>query len=239
MNNATKVNFFLQYANHQVKAKQYDGAISLLKEADETARQMNDLDWQQKIAKQLDSAYQYQGNYREALTYSSRAQQLKDSLVKLGKDEEILQLQLSDEEDRRTRLLAEQETAKKQRHQFQYLAITIGIAVLFVLLVMLGTFKVSSGTIRIVGFFTFLMMFEFIFLLSKKSVYTFTEGEPWKDLAFMIALAALLLPLHHWIEHKVIHYLTSNDKLKLDTSRYSVTRIFRKKKPGELHQNLH
>ena len=238
LGNISKVNFFLQYASHQLKAKKYDGAISLLKEADETAKQMNDLEWQQKIAKQLDSAYQFQGNYKEALVYATKAQQLKDSLVQLGKEEEILQLQLSDEEDRRLRLLAEQESLKKQRHQFQYLAITIGIAVLFVLLVMLGAFKVSSGTIRIVGFFTFLMMFEFIFLISKKSVYTFTEGEPWKDLAFMIALAALLLPLHHWVEHKVIHYLTSNDKLKLDTSRYSVKRIFQRNKKKEMNENL-
>jgi hypothetical protein len=29
----------------------------------------------------------------------------------------------------------------------------------------------------------------------------------------MIALAALLLPLHHWLEHKVIHYLTSHNRL--------------------------
>jgi hypothetical protein len=238
LGNLSKVNFFLQYANHQIKAKEYLGAITLLKEADETAKQMNDLDWQQKIARQLDSAYQFQGNYKEALGYSNRAQQLKDSLVKLGKEEEILQLQLADEEDRRARLLAEQEAIKKQRHQYQYLAITIGIAVLFVLLVMLGAFKVSSGTIRIVGFFTFLMMFEFIFLLSKKSVYTFTEGEPWKDLAFMIALAALLLPLHHWVEHKVIHYLTTSHKLKLDTSRYSVKRIFQKNKKKEPHDHL-
>ncbi len=239
LQNISKVSFFTQYADHQVKAKNYSEAVALLQEAEEAALQMADLDWQQQIAKKLDSAYQYSGNYKEALVYSTKAQQLKDSLVKLGKEEEILQLQLADEEERRTRLLAEQEALKKQRHQFQYLAITIGIAVLFVLLVMLGAFRVSSGTIRIVGFFTFLMLFEFVFLISKKSVYSITEGEPWKDLAFMIMLAALLLPLHHWIEHKVIHYLTSNDKLKLDTGRYSVTKIFRRSKKDVWQDKVH
>jgi hypothetical protein len=29
----------------------------------------------------------------------------------------------------------------------------------------------------------------------------------------MILLAAILLPLHHWLEHKVIHYLTSHNRL--------------------------
>jgi membrane-bound ClpP family serine protease len=129
--------------------------------------------------------------------------------------------------------LKEEEETRKRRHQYQYLGITIGIAVLFVLLVMLGTFKVSAGTIRIVGFFTFLMLFEFIFLLSKKNFYAFTHGEPWKDLAVMIALAALLLPLHHWIEHKVIHYLTSKQLIKIDTSKYLIGRLFSKKQPAK------
>ena len=36
------------------------------------------------------------------------------------------------------------------------------------------------------------MFFEFIFLIFKKQIYSQTKGEPWKDLAFMIALAAIL-----------------------------------------------
>jgi uncharacterized membrane protein len=74
-------------------------------------------------------------------------------------------------------------------------------------------FNVSRGVVRALGFFVFLMFFEFIFLLFKKNIYGFTKGEPWKDLAMMIALAAILVPLHHWLEHKVLHYLTSHNKL--------------------------
>jgi hypothetical protein len=57
------------------------------------------------------------------------------------------------------------------------------------------------------------MLFEFIFLVFKKNIAGITHGEPWKDLAFMIGLAALLLPLHHWLEHSVIKYLTSHNRL--------------------------
>ena len=93
------------------------------------------------------------------------------------------------------------------------MAITLGIVVLFMALVILGMFKVSAGLIKAVGFFVFLMLFEFIFLVFKKNIYSVTNGEPWKDLIFMIALAALLVPLHHWLEHKVLHYLTSHNRL--------------------------
>ena len=93
------------------------------------------------------------------------------------------------------------------------MAIILGIVVLFITLVVLGMFKVSAGLIKAIGFFVFLMLFEFVFLVFKKNIYSITHGEPWKDLAFMIALAALLVPLHHWLEHRVLRYLTSHNRL--------------------------
>ncbi len=109
------------------------------------------------------------------------------------------------------------------------MAITIGIVALFVMLVVLGMFKVSANTIRLIGFFAFLMFFEFIFLIFKKNIYGFTHGEPWKDLSFMIALAALLVPLHHWLEHRVIKYLTSHNRLTASRKNL-ISRVFVRKK---------
>jgi hypothetical protein len=83
-----------------------------------------------------------------------------------------------------------------------------------------------------IGFFAFLMFFEFIFLIFKKNIYSITNGEPWKDLLFMIGLAALLLPLHHWLEHKVIHYLTSHNRLT-SAGHHIKRRLFRRTKEGE------
>ncbi len=228
LSNISKINFFNHYAKYQFKAKKYDAAINLLTEASNTAKQMNDLEWQQIVYHQLDSAYQLKGDYKSALHFASLSQHLKDTLQQLGKEEDILQLQIADEDDRRNRLAKEEEENKKRRHHYQYLAITIGIASLFITLVMLGMFKVSAATIRIVGFFTFLMLFEFIFLVLKKNIYFLTEGEPWKDLAFMILLAAILLPLHHWVEHKVIHYLTTKRLIKIDHGKY-LRKLFKKK----------
>jgi len=123
------------------------------------------------------------------------------------------QTEADDEKDRLVRSQQAAEEQKKRRNNIQYLAIVIGIISLFVSLVILGMFKVSAGVIKAIGFFVFLMFFEFIFLIFKKNIYEFTKGEPWKDLAFMIALAAILVPLHHWLEHKVLHYLTSHNRL--------------------------
>jgi len=51
----------------------------------------------------------------------------------------------------------------------QYHGITIGIVILFILLVMLGTFKVSTPFVLLASLLSFLMLFEFIFFIPKKN----------------------------------------------------------------------
>lgn len=227
-NQANKINFLTQYSTYFLKSKQYPQAIEVLQIAKSTADEVKNLEWQKMVSGRLDSAYQLAGDYKQALFYASMKQKLKDSLDQLGKQEDLLQLQISDAQQREERLRAEQTEKKKQRDRYQYLAITIGIAILFVGLVMLGMFRVSANTIRIIGFFAFLMFFEFLFLLFKKNIYGLTDGEPWKDLAFMIGLAAILVPLHHWLEHKVIHYLTSHNRLSISRGKEWVKGWFKK-----------
>jgi hypothetical protein len=50
--------------------------------------------------------------------------------------------------------------------------------------------------------------------LTDKQIAELTHDEPWKILLIKIMVAAVLLPLHHWSEHKVIHFLSSRKKLK-------------------------
>ncbi|MEI2748753.1 MAG: hypothetical protein V9E88_08355 [Ferruginibacter sp.] len=74
-------------------------------------------------------------------------------------------------------------------------------------------FKISKGTIKTIGFFAFIFLFEFIILLADNQIHHWTHGEPWKIILIKIGLIAILLPLHHWLEEKVIHHLTNKDLL--------------------------
>lgn len=173
-------------------------------------------------------------DYKEAFTYSTLYYKYKDSLDKLGKEKDMLQIEVADEQQRLARLEKEELELKHKRHNVQYMLIIIGIISLFIILVMMGMFKVSAATIKMIGFFAFLMFFEFIFLVFKKNIYGLTNGEPWKDLSFMILLAAVLLPLHHWLEHKVIHYLTSHNRLTA-SGKGLINRIY-KRNPAPKNQ---
>jgi tetratricopeptide (TPR) repeat protein len=209
----SQVGFYAQLASFYKKSGDKKNAISYYLKVKELSEKNGLLENVKKAAQYLDTLYNETGNIILAGRYNAVYYQYKDSIETLKREKELTQVEADDEQQRQEILAKEAEESKKRRNNIQYLGIVIGIIALFVALVVLGMFKVSAGLIKAIGFFVFIMLFEFVFLLFKKNIYSITQGEPWKDLAFMIALAALLVPLHHWLEHRVLHYLTSHNRL--------------------------
>ena len=210
-----RISFYGQLAGFYEKTGDYKKSIEYYLKVKEMGERNGQLENTQAAVKHLDSLYTKTGDYKLSNQYNSLYYHYKDSIDKLKKENELAQIEALDEQQRLDRALQEKAEVKAKRVRIQYMAIIICIGVLFVALVMMGWFKVSANTIRAIGFFSFLIFFEFIFLVFKKNIYGLTHGEPLYDLAFMIALAAILVPLHHWLEHKVIHFLTSHHMLKL------------------------
>lgn len=210
-----RISFYGQLAGYFKKTGNYDKSIEYFMKVREMGERNGQLENVQRAVKDLDSLYEQKGDFKLANQYNALYYHYKDSIDKLKKGNELAQIEALDEQQRAERIRLEQQEAKEKRNRIQYMGIIIGIAALFVALVMMGWFKVSANTIRAIGFFSFLIFFEFIFLVFKKNINGLTHGVPLYDLAFMIALAAILVPLHHWLEHKVIHFLTSHHMLKL------------------------
>ena len=212
---ANRINFYGQLADYYQKTGNYDKSIEYFQKVKEMGERNGQLENTQAALKHLDSIYVKKGDFKLANEYNVLYYQYKDSINKLKKENELTQIAAFDEQQRHERILLEEQEAKEKRNRIQYMSITIGIGVLFIVLVMMGWFKVSANTIRAIGFISFLIFFEFLFLIFKKNIYGLTHGEPLYDLALMIGLAAILVPLHHKLEHKVIHFLTSHHMLKL------------------------
>jgi tetratricopeptide (TPR) repeat protein len=227
-----KMTYYAQLGSLYKKTGEYNKAIGLYLKVKDIADRTGQLESAERAAKHLDTLYNKTGNFQQASHYNSIYYQYKDSIETLNKEKELAQVEAVDEQQRQARIEKEELEKHIRRNNIQYMGITIGIVILFIALVVLGMFKVSATTIKMIGFFAFLMFFEFIFLIFKKNIYSVTQGEPWKDLLFMIVLAAMLLPLHHWLEHKVIHYLTSHNRLT-STGHHIRTKLFRRSKTGE------
>jgi tetratricopeptide (TPR) repeat protein len=231
-NETNKVNFYAQLASFYRKSGDKKNAIDYYIRVKEISEKNGLLENIKRSAQYLDTLYRQSGDFITAGIYNGLYYQYKDSIETLRREKELTQVEAADEQQRQEKAVKEKAEKDRQRNNIQYLAITIGIVALFIGLVVLGMFKVSATTIKMIGFFAFLMFFEFIFLIFKKNIYSITNGEPWKDLLFMIGLAALLLPLHHWLEHKVIHYLTSHNRLT-SAGHHIKRRLFRRAKEGE------
>jgi hypothetical protein len=96
---------------------------------------------------------------------------------------------------------------------------------------MIGMFRVSAFTIRLMGFFSLIFLFEFIILILDKWIHHLTHGEPWKIWLIKIGIISILLPVHHFVEHKLIRYLMSHHLITL-RSRIRLFSFFsRNKKP--------
>jgi tetratricopeptide (TPR) repeat protein len=167
------------------------------------------LDAQEDICGMLYEYYDTAGNYKEAIKYYRQMHVYKDSLESLGKQKDLLTVEIGNTNRRMERQKAEEEDALRVRNNLQYMGITAAIATVFIFLVLLGVFRMSESVIKALGFFAFIFLFEFIILLLDYQIHELTHGEPWKVLAIKIVIIGILLPLHHKMEERVTHYLTN------------------------------
>jgi tetratricopeptide (TPR) repeat protein len=206
--------FYSAVGDDYVRRKDYARAVSYYKKAFGVGEEIKDLNFQQTSARLLDSVYGLLGDFQSARFYNTRYHELDDRLREMSREADLLKLEVENDNQRRERLLREEEARMEHRHNVQYMGLTVGLVVLFIILVMLGWFAVPAGVIRALGFLSFIFLFEFIILLADRNIQRWTHEEPWKVLVIKIGLAAILVPLHHWLEHKVIHYLSHRKRVK-------------------------
>jgi tetratricopeptide (TPR) repeat protein len=208
-------------------------AIALFERARQLADALGSLEAQKNIANELDSLYAQGSDFRQSYHYKGLFVSYKDSLQKLGEEKDLLQVEIADEQQRHAREEREREAELERKHTLQYMGITVAIAAAFVLLVLVGFFKVSASVIKVMGFFSFIFLFEFLILIADNKIHHWAHGEPLKVLGIKVLLIAALLPFHHWLEHKVVHYLASR-KLHEAAGRSGIARLLRRKAPDPI-----
>jgi hypothetical protein len=167
------------------------------------------LEDEQETRQKLYEYYENAGDYKQALVYYKQLNKYKDSLDNLSKQKDLLTVEIENTNRRIERQKLHEEEATRTRNNLEYMGITAAIAIVFIFLVILGVFKMSAGVIKALGFFAFIFLFEFIVLLLDNQIHELTGEEPWKVLGIKIIIIAVLLPLHHKMEERVTHYLTS------------------------------
>ncbi|MFH1319296.1 MAG: tetratricopeptide repeat protein [Bacteroidota bacterium] len=159
----------------------------------------------------LAGCYEKLGNHKLALEHYKQYSTLKDSVFNEEKSKDIGKLEAKHEfemaEQKRKR--QEEEQARLQdektgrRNLLQYSGILIFIVAFFITLLFSGRLNIPVRLAEGGVFFTFLLVFEFLLVLSDLYVEQYTGGEPAYKLMINAALAALIFPLHSIAEAKL------------------------------------
>ena len=92
-------------------------------------------------------------------------------------------------------------------------------------MLIIGMFPVSKLTIKLLGYFAFISLFEFIIVLIDSFIHRLAHGEPLKIWLIKIGLIALLVPFQHYLEHGLIKFLASR-KLIAARNNFSLKKIW-------------
>lgn len=208
--------------------KQYQSALNL-------SRDLKDINTITTITDSLSVLYQQEGDYKNAFIYSKEATDLKNSLQKSSRDKEIALLEVGRETKKHEMQLEAEHEAHIRSRNIQYMAITIVISAVFVLLLFIGMFPISKLTIKLLGYFFFISLFEFIILIIDTFLLAGVHLEPLKLWLIKIVLIALLVPLQHQLESRLIGFLASRKLLEV-RNKFSIKKWWaRWVKPKPVH----
>jgi len=209
---------FLEIASCYSLLNDIPNAISYYTRSLELSKKMNDGTSIASTSDSLSNLYQQMGDYKQAFLFSKQSIEYKENLRSLSKEKDIALMGVDREKRKHEDDLMEEEKRVNSKRNIQYMAITIAIGIVFLGLMFIGMFAVSKLTIKILGYFFFISLFEFIVLLIDNSFLAHaTHNEPLKLWLIKIVLIAILVPLQHFLEHNLIKFLESRKLLEART----------------------
>ena len=167
--------------------------------------------------KQHDSAYYYAGL---ELAY-------RDSLFNQENINAVNAISFNEDIRQKEETIKKSAEALERKHNLQYAAITLGLVGLLIGFFLLSnTVIVNQRLIQFLGVLSLLIVFEFINLLLHPFIGTITHHSPLLMLLFMVCIAALLIPIHHKLEHWITHkMITKNKKIRLTAARRTIQEL--------------
>ncbi|MEO7983365.1 MAG: tetratricopeptide repeat protein [Bacteroidota bacterium] len=197
----------LGLANLYKHLGRHDSALYYGKLSLSIAKKDGFLSMELDAAEFLTDHYKQARNIENAFTYVSYVKSLNDSVNSKSKIRES-QVISSNEHFRQLEREEERKLAGKQRfEQLQMLLIAIFIPGFFLITLLLSRVNVHVKLIRLLGILSLLFLFEYLTLLLHPTVARLTHHTPVYEILIFVAMGAILIPLHHRLEHWLIHKL--------------------------------
>ncbi len=197
----------LGLANVYRKLNRPDSSAYYAKLSLQSARQGGFSGAELSAAQFLSDYFQEEHRYDSAFSYISYLRRLNDSINSRSRIREAQVITIN-EQFRQNELVEEQRRlAKKRNQQLQLLLIAIFIPGIFLLTLLLSRVQVHPKVVRLLGVLSLLFLFEYLTLFFHPFVANLTHHNPVFEILIFVAMAAILIPLHHKLEHWLVHKL--------------------------------
>lgn len=202
-----------------------DSAIYYAQKAFQISDRIQNLD--SKADPALLLAELYESEPAKAYYYYRIGKTIEDTMFSRDRVNQIQSI--SYEEKLRQKELSEarQEMEITRRNNIQYAAIGLGLALACLIFILLSrSIIVNEKGVKFLGILILLMVFEFLNLVLHPYLGQLTHHSPILMLLAMVAIAALLIPTHHHLEHWITKRMVQkNKKVRLQTARKIVERL--------------
>ena len=206
----------MSLANFFDKNQQPDSVIKYASQALESAGNQLNYKTIQEAGLLLKKIYEKQQNPAQALHYYTLAMTAKDSLANSEKVKQIQVLTFK-EETRQAELAQQQAKANQQRQEnIQLLALAVGIISAFIAVMAVGSRRINIRMLEFLIILVLLLFFEFINLVLSPVIDKLTNHQPALMLLSLVAVAAVLSPLHNQLENWMKYKMTNQKKKRFN-----------------------
>lgn len=175
----------------------------------------------------LNKIYEQRGERDSVFKYFKLGALINDSLFSIEKNRNIQVLNFQEELRQQALHDAIAKEEEQRWHNLQYSAIAIGLVTFVIFLLLISrSVVVKEKFIRFFGVLGLLAVFEFINLFIHPYLDRLTNHSPLLMLCILMCIAALLIPLHHKLEHWVIHKLVDkNNRIRLAAAKKTIEQL--------------
>ncbi len=222
----TLYSVYYGYTYYYISTKKTDSAFYYCKKGFDMALANQHAQWMLYFGRHYETLYK-DIDPQKSMYYHKLADSIYFTQVNSEKNG-LLASMLENEKLRQSKLQAERLAAAKERKtSLQFTIIFITIISAFVLFMVLSHSTIASQRlIRFLGVLVLLVLFEFINLVLHPYLGELTHHSPVLMLLIMVTIAALLIPLHHKLEHWITHRLVEkNKKIRLSAAKKIIQQL--------------
>jgi hypothetical protein len=204
--------YFSSYGNYCLRRNNIDQAIMQFDSAFYFAKLSNYLPFILKAAQMQDSLYRTKGDYKTAYQWLQESKKYTDSTYAYLNNDMLSAIEYNTNKEIEEINTAKELHRQELNHDLQVYGILALIVILLYLLLVFSGRNISVGTIKFCGYMLVVFVFEFFIFLMHKLFHAWVHA-PFFLILMNVALIATLLPIHHALEHKFIHYLNKRNLL--------------------------